>query len=276
MQLARSERPVLGAALTLDYVEQHRDWIFDRQRDLELQDFIDADVLNGDWHPLTDRAKSLLAGHAGRLGIHGPFWGFTVCTEDPDVRAVVRKRLLQGLEVCETLGATHMVVHSPYTNWDYNNLDDHRNARQKLLDYTHASMKDAVKRAEEIGCVLVLENIEDKDPHARVELARSFDSPSVRVSIDTGHAHYAHCSNAAPPVDYYVHAAGLMLEHVHIQDVDGHADRHWHPGEGTVRWTAVFDAIATSCERPRLLIEVKDQAGLMKGVSHLQGLGLAD
>ena len=276
MHLNRMERPLLGAALTLDYVELFRDWLLERQRDLELQDFIFAEVLNGDWRPLIDRAKTLLDGHTGRLGIHGPFWGFNICTEDPDVRAVVRKRLMQGLDVCEALGATHMVVHSPYTTWDYNNLDDHPRARQQLIDHTHACLDGIVKRAEDIGCALVLENIEDKDPHARVALARSFDSEAVRVSIDTGHAHYAHGSNGAPPVDYYVHAAGKLLEHVHIHDVDGYADRHWHPGEGTICWPAVFDALAVSCERPRLLIEVKDQAGLMKGVKHLQALGLAD
>jgi sugar phosphate isomerase/epimerase len=276
MTSAFSVRPLLGAALSLDYVVQHRDWIFDRQRDLELQDFIFADVLNGDWQAIAERARKVLDGHNGRLGIHGPFWGFTISTEDPDVRAVVKRRLLQGLEVCEALGATHMVVHSPYTSWDYNNLDDHPKARGQLIDQAHSALDEAVKRAEDIGCILVIENIEDRDPQARVELARSFDSPSVRVSVDTGHAHYMHRANGAPPVDYYIHAAGKMLEHVHIHDVDGYADRHWLPGEGNICWKPVFDAIATSCERPRLLLEVKDQGNLRKGADYLVDLGLAE
>ncbi|TGQ48799.1 sugar phosphate isomerase/epimerase, partial [Mesorhizobium sp. M1C.F.Ca.ET.212.01.1.1] len=87
--------------------------------------------------------------------------------------------------------------------------------REKITEYCHLTLRDAVKRAEDIGCTMVLENIEDKDPHIRVALADSFKSPAVAVSIDTGHAYYAHGSTGAPPVDYFVHAAGNRLQHVH-------------------------------------------------------------
>ncbi|MBP0575799.1 hypothetical protein J8J27_34280, partial [Mycobacterium tuberculosis] len=66
--------------------------------------------------------RPLLDGHAGRLGIHGPFWGFKLDSQDPDIRAVVTRRLLQGVAAAEALGATQMVIHSPFTTWDYNNL----------------------------------------------------------------------------------------------------------------------------------------------------------
>lgn len=269
-------RPVLGAALPLDIFELHRDWILERQRDVELQDFFEAEVLDGDWRPLAAETRRVLDGYTGRLGIHGPFWGFGIAIQDPAIRAVVTRRLLQGLEVCEAIGATQMVVHSPYTTWDHNNLDNQKNARAHLVDRVHATLAEVVTRAEAIGCTLVLENIEDKDPYARVELARSFESEAVRVSLDTGHAHYAHHSTGAPPVDYYVQAAGTWLHHVHVQDADGHADRHWLPGEGTILWHSVFRALAAYCERPRLLIEVKDKANLRKGADHLVALGLAD
>jgi hypothetical protein len=64
----------------------------------------------------------------------------------------------------------------------------------------------------------------------RLDLARSFDSAAVKLSIDTGHAHNAHCDQGAVPVDYFVVAAGEWLAHVHLQDTDGFADRHWAPG----------------------------------------------
>lgn len=210
--------PLLGAAMPIRVLRAMRDWIVADHRDLELQDFIKVEVLNGDWKPLVREARELLAGHTGRLGIHGPFWGFTVATEDADVRAVVRKRIAQGLDVCEELGATQMVVHSPFTTWGHNNYDNTPTGRQDVIDRTHAALDDAVRRAEAIGVVLVLENIEDKDPHDRVRLADSFGTPAVRVSLDTGHAHYAHGSTGAPPVDRYVTAAGDRLEHIHLQD----------------------------------------------------------
>lgn len=271
----QTSRPVLGAAMAIEHLALHRSWLIERQRDLELQDFFSADVLDGDWQTPLMRIKSLLDGYKGRLGIHGPFWGFKIDSHDPLVRAVVTKRFLQGLEICEKVSATQMVIHSPFTTWDYNNLDNNPGSRGQLTERVHATLRDVVARAEAIGCELVIENIEDKDPHARVELVKSFNSRAVRVSIDTGHAHYAHGSTGAPPVDYYVEAAGNLLAHVHIQDADGYADRHWPPGEGTVNWRAVFRALSTLTSKPRLIIEVKDKANLRVGAKHLEDMGLA-
>ncbi|WP_417271084.1 sugar phosphate isomerase/epimerase family protein [Celeribacter sp.] len=268
--------PVLGAAMPLDALETHRDWIIDAQRDLELQDFITADVLNGDWMPLVERARGLLDGYSGRLGIHGPFWGLSLANPDADVRALVTRRMEQGLAVCEALGATQMVIHSPYTTWMYNNLDNAKNGRRDVVDLVHATLDPVIARAESIGVTMVLENIEDKDPDARCELARSFDSAAVKVSIDTGHAHYAHGTTMAPPVDYYVHRAGDLLEHIHLQDADGYADRHWAIGKGTVNWPAVFAALAQLTSKPRLIMELRDKSGIRPSADYLRGLGLAE
>lgn len=266
--------PILGAALALPMVETHRDWLFERNRDLELQDYFWAEVLDGDWRPLATRTRELLDGWTGRLGIHGPFWGFKIDSQDPDVRKVVTRRLLQGLEVCEAVGATQMVIHSPYSTWDYNNLDGTKNGRASVVERCHETLAPVVRRAEAIDVVLVIENIEDKDPRDRVELVRSFESDAVRVSLDTGHAHYAHSSTGAPPVDYYVRAAGELLHHIHVQDADGYADRHWLPGEGTIRWEAVFRAVAELDVAPRCVLEVREPARLMQGYEHLVRLGL--
>ena len=98
--------PVLGVALPLAGLRMHRDWILESQRDLEVQDFCIGHVLNGEWKPLADEIKKELDGYTGRLGIHGPFWGFTIDSEDADIRAVVSKRINQGLDVCAYLGAS--------------------------------------------------------------------------------------------------------------------------------------------------------------------------
>ncbi len=268
--------PILGAAMTLDELEIHRNWLLDKQRDLELQSFVDAEVLGGDWSPLVDRTKTLLDGHTGRVGIHGPFWGFSIASKDPAVRAVVALRMGQALDISAAIGATHMVIHSPYTTWSYNNLDNNPGERERIIDYTHRTMGEAVKRAEDIGLTLVMENIEDIDPGIRNILVDSFASPAVAVSIDTGHAHYAHGSTGGPPVDYYVHAAGNRLQHVHLQDADGYADRHWSLGEGTIRWHSVFAALSQLTSNPRLIIEIKDKSKIPASAAYLASLGLAE
>ena len=265
--------PLLGAAMPIRVLREIRDWMTDR--DLELQDFIRGELLNGDWKAVAREAKEALSGHKGRLGIHGPFWGFALATEDLDVREVVKKRMSQGLDVCEEIGATQMVIHSPFTTWGHNNYEGYPNGRGDLIGRVHAALDDAVKRAETIDVELVIENIEDKDPTDRVKLVESFASQAVRVSLDTGHAHYAYGSTGAPPVDRYVKAAGDLLAHVHIQDADGYADRHWAPGDGTVLWPSVFEALSHLSSNPRLMLELRDHSQIQKGAQFLIDLGLA-
>ncbi len=270
-----TDLPIVGAAMMIEDIEMHRDWLLERPRDLEIQDFCKAGVLDSDSSALTKRAKALLDGHAGRLGIHGPFWGFSIASQDPDIRAVVIKRLNQGLDICEALSATQMVIHSPYTTWDYNNLDNNHGARDRVVEACHLALQGIVRRAEDQGVRLVIENIEDVDPNDRVRLASSFSSDAIGVSIDTGHALYAHGSNCAPPVDYYVAAAGNLLHHVHLQDADGYADRHWCLGEGSMLWTPFFAAVSDVTSNPRLIIEIKDKSKIKASCAYLASQGLA-
>lgn len=268
-------RPTLGACMTLAEAPAHLDWLTEGARSLELQDFVEADLLNGDWRARVAEARALLGGWKGRLGLHGPFWGFTIDALDPDVRSVVARRMDQALDVADALGADQIVIHSPYTTWDHNNLDMTAGARAKLVDRVHACIGAAVKRAEALGVVFVIENIQDKDPRDRLTLAQSFGSPSVKLSIDTGHAHYAHVATGAPPVDYYVRAAGEMLAHVHLQDADGYADRHWAPGLGTVNFAAVFAALAETGAEPRLNLELRDHGDIPVAAARLAATGVA-
>jgi sugar phosphate isomerase/epimerase len=268
-----TDTPAIGAAMPVRMLPVYRDWLIEGQRDLEIQDFVGIDTLN-DWGPRVAEAKALLDGYTGRLGIHGPFWGFTIASNDPDVRTLVEGRFLKGLEVCEALGATQMVIHSPYTTWDFNNLDNDPGDRAEVVERAHKTLGAVVKRAEDLGVTLVIENIEDKDPRDRLALAQSFNSPAVKVSLDTGHAFYAQVSTGGAAVDYHVNVAGDMLDHVHVQDADGHADRHWAPGEGSIPWGAVFGAIARLNARPRLILELRDNTRIPAGAAHLAGLGL--
>ncbi|HZG30203.1 MAG TPA: sugar phosphate isomerase/epimerase family protein [Ensifer sp.] len=270
-----AELPVIGAAMMIADIDKHLPFLKEKDRDIEIQDFTKVDILNGDWRSVCRQALDRLGDYKGRIGIHGPFWGFTIASADPDIRTVVARRMDQGLDACAELGARYMVIHSPFTTWDYNNLPNYPAAFQTVVQRTHDTIGGAVRRAEQLGVTLVIENIEDKDPHARVRLAESFASPAVTVSIDTGHAHYAHGSTGAPPVDYYVGAAAGLLRHVHLQDADGYADRHWEIGKGSIHWDVVFDAIGMLDVQPHLMLELRDTTRIEASLEWLKQRGLA-
>ncbi len=266
---------VVGAAMSVVSLPQHRDWLLEKQRDLELQDYVFASVLNSDWQPFVDMALKQLDGYQGRLGIHGPYSDFQIDARDPEIAEFVRKRMDQALDVCAALGAVQMVIHSPYTTWDHNNLDLKPKSRARKIEATHKCLSAAVKRAEDQGVTLVIENIEDVDPRDRQVLAASFDSDYVKVSVDTGHAYYAHGVTGAPVVDRFIQYAGDQLGHIHLQDTDGYADRHWGLGEGSVLWPSVFRAIAELPVKPHLILELNDPDDIAKSMAYLEDLGLA-
>lgn len=271
----------IGAALMVADLPTWRDWLIEGQRDLEVQDFLIPEVLLGDWQARVAEAKRLLDGFEGRLGIHGPFIDMTLDMADPEIAPIVARRFVTGVAAAAALGASQMVIHSPYTTWDWFNFGNNPrsgnnpSAAERKIEKVQAILKDAVARAEAEGITLVIENIEDIDPGFRRDLAASFASDAVRISIDTGHAHYAHHATGAPPVDYYVTDAGAMLAHVHLQDADGFADRHWPPGRGTVNWHAVFAAIAALPQRPHLVLELRDAADIPAAMAYLEREGLA-
>lgn len=280
----KNSRPTLGVALTLDALERVeglRDFVFDRDRDLEIQDLVPVGALVEDrWKHTVERAGPLLDGHAGRVGIHGPFEGLFIDTPDPEVRAIVQARLDAALSAAIGLdrgrGLGHIVIHSPYTTWHWYNRGTYYDDTSAILDRVHRCLGPAVKRAEDHGLTFVIENCEDKDPAERVALAASFNSPAVRVSLDTGHAHYAHGSTGAPPVDVYVQVAGAALAHVHLQDADGVADRHWQIGKGSIHWHAVFTQLAKLPEMPRLIVELAQIRDIFTSAAFLGAQGLAD
>lgn len=264
-----------GACLKINEIADHRDWLFDSARDIEIQDFMSLETLTTGRADLIAAAKVALDGHEGRVGIHGPFEGLDIDNKDPELRPLITKRFLAAVEAAEAIGACQMVMHSPYTRWYQNNIHSQKGYPEKKLERIHEVLDPVVARAAEAGVTLVMENIQDVDPTTRRMMVDSFGSDAIALSIDTGHAHLARCMSGAPPVDYFVRDAADQLKHVHIQDLDGHADRHWAPGEGEIEWHAVFRALADCGSEPHLVLELRNKADIPKGFAYLEGLGLA-
>lgn len=268
--------PLLGVALRGDSLAVLRDWVLDTGRPVEIQDFAGPGELSGNLGPKVALWRNALAGHTGPIGLHGPFFGLDLANPDAEIRAIIQARFMAALGVAEALGATQMVLHSPFTYWQVLNRANFPEIRPNLMAAAADCLAPVLERASGIGCLVVIENIDDTDPADRVELVRRIDHPNLAVSLDTGHADLAHGCHRAPPVVDFIAAAGTHLAHVHLQDTDGYADRHWHPGEGRIPWRPVFDALAALPAPPRLILEVRGGfARLPATVARLEAEGLA-
>ena len=273
--MTQATLPLVGAAMPISALPDYRDWILADQRDLELQDAISADLLDGDWAALARQARDLLDGYSGRLGIHGPFDGMTIMSRDRKVRALVSERLCTALAFAGELGASHMVVHSPFLFFGGAFLVHGPGSRRaEDTELVHATLEAPLQLARQINCTLVLENIVDTNPAPLLALVESFQSEHVRASVDTGHAFLTNRIGGPPP-DQWIRAAGPLLGHVHLQDTDGNLDRHWALGDGNVNWFAVFEALRELSHHPRLILEIRNKAGIARSAQWLIAHGLA-
>lgn len=267
----------IGAALMIDSIDSHRDWLYTDNRDLEIQDFFRPDVYLNGWRETVDRALAAIDGFEGRLGIHAPFYGLDIANPDPEMAEVVGRRYLAAVEASAALGARQMVIHSPFDNWHhfnrFNQFGD-RDLPDMVAEHTRTVLAKALALAETEGVTLVVENIKDITPEIRRDMIERIGSSALALSIDTGHAHIAGRASGAPPVDIYVRDAGNALRHVHLQDTDGYADRHWAPGEGGIDWDEVFRALAKCQSQPHLVLELRRHEEIPQGFAYLRDRGL--
>lgn len=264
----------IGACLKAAEIANHRDWLFDDARDIEIQDFMSHAALTTEFEDRIAAAKLALEGHTGRLGIHGPFEGLDIDNKDAELQPLITARLIKALEAADRIGARQMVLHSPYTLWFQNNVFSWKGYAEGKLERIHDTLGPVVKAAEQAGQTLVIENIQDVRPETRRAMVDSFGSSAIALSIDTGHAQLARRMSGAPPVEDFIRDAGNQLIHVHLQDVDGHADRHWAPGEGEIEWIAVFRALAECSNNPHLVLELRNKDHIPNGYRNLRNLGL--
>lgn len=266
----------IGACLTPHEIADHRDWLFEAERDLELQGFSRHADLTAEFEDRIATTQAALNGFNGRRGMHGPYEGLDMDNKDPEQRPIITARFLKALEAADRVGARQLVLHSPYTRWYAWNRLNKPGYKEEKLSRVHDVMMPVVKSAENLGVTLVIENIFDVDPAMRREMVDSFESDAVALSIDTGHAHLARRMSNAPPVDYFVRDAGDQLKHVHLQDLDGHADRHWAPGEGEIHWQEVFRALSECNSTPHLVLELRRKTDIPAGFTYLKELGLVE
>lgn len=271
----KHQLPTVGAAMPIEHLVHYREWLIEGQRDLEIQDAFRPDVLDGDWRSHVRTARDLLDGYTGRLGIHGPFDGLTLMSRDPQVRALVATRLCKGLEFGAALGATHMVIHSPFQFFGSPFVAHAPSAgRADQIGLVHATLERVLPLAQQANCTLVIENILDTNSAPLLALVNSFGSDHVRMSLDTGHAFLTQRIGGLPP-DQWVYEAGGFVGHLHLQDNDGNLDRHWAPGDGNINWFALFEALRTLQHQPRMIIEVRNTHDIHRAATWLNQRELA-
>lgn len=119
----------------------------------------------------------------------------------------------------------------------------------------HANLADFLPRLAEIGehehITFLIENLPFScttgfDPVALAEHLRRVNSPRLRMCLDTGHAHCTADTLASPSnrtVAAAITTCADVIAYLHVHDNHADADSHLVPGEGSIDWTSVSNAV---------------------------------
>lgn len=233
----------LHAHVPYTRLAEHLEYLVTQRINPEV--FFSADALDRIvWEELA--AQSHVLHSAGlHTTIHAPFLDLNPGALDPCIRDVTRRRFQQVFQAAEQLKPKVIVFHPGYDDLRYGG------SRIDWLKNSIDFWREFVPRAREVGTVIAIENIFEKEPSTLRGLLESIDDPLFRHCFDVGHWNmFASCT-----LDEWFQELGPLIAESHLHDNSGAADEHLPPGEGTVDFDRLFDLFRQHAPEAVLTIE---------------------
>ena len=178
------------------------------------------------------------------LSIHHIHRGVAPATHDPSRRARHFAELEATLNLAYDIGARPIVVHpGPVDVPGVAPEETSEPARLEAIANLTSFLSDAVPVAERTGTVLCVENLVHtkgnviRSYRELVQVVEAVNSPLLRITLDTGHAH-----QSGGLTDAFAGFAPY-LRHIHVHDSDG-IDDHFEIGQGAIDWSSLRDDLA--------------------------------
>ncbi len=202
----------------------------------------------------------------GPLTMHGVFYNMQIMARDPWILEVCRKRMLQSIEIADTLGARRLVFHTGYIP------TTQVGHRERFLQAQLHHWPNLLRKAEEYDIQLLLENTQEPDAGYITDILKEIDSPYLQGLLDTGHTHCFTQSGLS--LKQWVEDFGAYLLQVHLHANHGTADEHLAFTDGNQDFSQFFPALEQLEHLPWIVIEVKSRDAFQRSIAGLQAQGL--
>ncbi len=154
----------------------------------------------------------------------------------------------RALETAEHIPFRNMVMHlgERYDGWS-----------QRTMEYAEAALEHLGAFARPLGVRVLVENLvsEPTTPEHLVTILELGHLDSIGVCLDLGHAHITVGVNEAITV------LNQRIISMHVHDNHGTKDEHLWPGDGTIEWAAVRDAVQGLKTPPAAVLEIMHGLG---------------
>jgi sugar phosphate isomerase/epimerase len=203
------------------------------------------------WDEKRERHREIARRFVGPRVVHGPFLGLVYFYRDHLLSAAVQERLDRTFDVVRELEPTTLVLH---TNWKL----DHEalGLNDVWLAECARFWRGEIRRYEEIGVTVVLENLLEPDPDLMIACCDRVASERFKLCLDVGHVNVF----SELPHAEWIARMGERLHHVHLHDNDGGSDQHLPPGRGSVDFNSLFTALDRHVERVTVSLELEATA----------------
>ena len=183
------------------------------------------------------------------LSLHAPTFELNVASVNPGAQAEAVRQYQEAVRIAAEIDATRLVVHEGHMSyWKL----DRQAARRAAVD----GLGKMVALAKQEGVTIALENTNFgkfamyETWQEWIKIATDLNDPTLRLTLDTGHAQIAGWDIAA-----VIRANTARIAQIHISDNKGAADDHLLPGDGVVNWQAIARAVRESDCRATWILE---------------------
>ena len=193
--------------------------------------------------------------HSVHAPLYGDYeWGragsppVNIAAADRAGRVEAMDEIKRALEAAEHIPFRHMVIHlgEQYDGWS-----------QRTLEYAETALEHLGAFARPLGVRLLVENLlsEPTTPEHLTTILEMGHLDSVGVCLDLGHAHITLGTAEAFSV------LGSRIVSMHVHDNHGLKDEHLWPGDGSIAWPAVAEALKSLAAPPAAVLEISEKLG---------------
>ncbi len=228
---------------------------------IEIQAFAYPDVLEGDWMELVESYKTALDDLPGELALHGPFIDMASGSPDPLIREVVRRRLVQALEIGAMLSVRTVIFHANFIASIHN-----ERYRSQWTERQVEFWSPLAERAQGLGLVLTLENMWEFDPYIIQEVLRQVDSPALMACLDVGHSYLF----SSVDIDTWLKVMAPYLVHCHLNNNLGEVDEHLAFDDGVIDYRDVLPKLRALPLNPAFSLEIEEVSHMRRSLHYFK------
>jgi sugar phosphate isomerase/epimerase len=180
-----------------------------------------------------ESAARLLQSSGLSTTIHAVFLDLNPGALDATIREATRLRFRQIFKAAEVLKPRVIVFHPGFDELRYGS------SRAAWLENSINFWREFLPRSRDVGSVIAVENIFEKDPSTLLELLEAIADPCFRHCFDVGH--WNMFSTVA--MEEWFAALGPYMAELHLHDNNSLADEHLPIGEGQIDFDLFFSLV---------------------------------